>query len=219
MTKNQPLVQAFINIHTALRTDLKKLEATVYRKGQLSNQDVQGLKNWFDYYWEHLEMHHTGEDTYFYPKIASFDPNLMPQLDALTEEHHQMDDLAARIKAAFARLPQLPAGAERNSQVRQFAELISALNTTLVNHLVIEEQILFASIQAHISLEEQTAIDKEFVKKNSLKTLAGLVPWLLDNMQPEMAAEMKRNGPLLLKFMYYTFWLKQYNKRLASFGV
>ncbi|MBN9388338.1 MAG: hemerythrin domain-containing protein [Chloroflexi bacterium] len=219
MNQRQPLVQAFINIHTALRNDLKKLDTTVQRKTHLTNQETARLQNWFNFYWENLEDHHLGEDNHFYPLIARYDPSFMPSMDQLTEEHHQISGLANKIKANFERLPLLPDGFEREMTNRQLAEQFSALNTTLVNHLAVEETILFASIEAHIPVEEQTAIDKAYVKRKSFKQMALFVPWYMENLSEEQQERLKSNAPWIMKFLYYNFWLKKYNKLTASFQV
>jgi hemerythrin-like domain-containing protein len=219
MSPRQPLVQAFINIHTALRNDLKKLDATVQRKGRMSNLEATRLLNWFNFYWEYLEDHHQGEDNHFYPLIAKFDPSFLPRMDQLTAEHHELNELAAKIKATFTRLPLLPAGAEREATNRQAVELVAAINTSLVNHLAIEETILFASIEAHIPVAEQTAIDKAYVKRKSFKQMALFIPWYMDNLNEEQQEALKSNAPWVMKFLYYNFWLKKYNKLTASFQV
>lgn len=219
MSPKQPLVQAFINIHTALRNDLKKLDAAVQRKGHMSNLEATRLKNWFDFYWEHLEDHHKGEDNHFYPLIAKYDPSFLPSMDQLTAEHHELTDLAGKIKATFSRLPLLPAGSERDTTNRQALELVSAINTSLNNHLAIEEAILFKSIETHIPVPDQTTIDKNYVKGKPLKQMALFVPWYMDNLSVEQQDVLKANAPWLMKFMYYNFWLKKYNKLTASFQV
>ena len=219
MTNRQPLVQAFINIHTALRSDLKKMDTTVQRKGRLNNKQVAGLQNWFNFYWEHLEDHHKGEDNHFYLIIGQHDPSFLPRMEQLTAEHHDLTNLADQIKATFARLPQLPEGAARDTLNRQLAELFSAINNSLVNHLAIEEAILFPSIENNIPVAEQTAIDKAYAKKKPFKQLALFVPWYMTNLTQEQQDSITAKAPWIMKFLYYNFWLKKYNKLTATFQV
>jgi hemerythrin-like domain-containing protein len=219
MYEKQPLIQAFINIHSALRAGLTTLDTTVQRRGRFSNQDLERLQKWFEFYWHKLEMHHHGEDTYFYLEIGKYDAAFLPEMEKLTAEHHELTGLADKIKAAFVRLPQLPADSERDSLNQQFVELISTLNKTLVNHLAVEEAILFPSIAANIPVAAQEAIDQKYAKSHSFNYLANFVPWYMAHLPQQRQAEMAKNAPWIMKFLYYNFWLKKYNRLVASFQI
>ena len=158
------------------------------------------------------------ESTLFVAKKEKAKPKTSTR-KASPEEHHELTGLADKIKAALTRLTQLPAGAERDTLNRQISELFSAINTSLVNHLAIEEAILFPSIEANMPVEEQIAIDKAYVKGKPFKQMALFVPWYMTNLTQEQQDAVKAKSPLILKFLYYAFWLKKYNRMAASFQV
>lgn len=215
----QPLVQSFIGIHTALRNDLKALDSAIQRREFLNIQDLERLNKWFEFYWNQLGSHHHGEDTYFYPAIGKYDTSFLPEVEKLTAQHHELDHLADELKATYVRLSGLRSGSERDSLTQQYARLISTLYTSLDSHLTHEEALLFPSIATHIPASEQKVIDENYLKKLSKKELAITAPWLLANISSAQKEEIYKSAPWIMRFLYNFSWKKKYEALVATFQI
>lgn len=215
--QDQPLIQSFINVHTALRTDLKTLDSTLKQRGKLNKQELDRANRWFEFYWTQLSAHHLGEDTYFYPAIGSYDASFIPQIELLTGQHHELDRLTEELRATYQQASQLQDGPELTKLSARFADLIAAMNAHLDSHLAHEEGILYPSISKNIPAKAQDDIDQAYIKKVPMKELSLLAPWLLANMTHQQALEMRGKVPWIIRFLNDKFWNRKYKALVATF--
>jgi hemerythrin-like domain-containing protein len=214
---DHPLIQSFTNVHTALRNDLKTLDSTLKRRGKLNKPELERANRWFEFYWTQLAAHHHGEDTYFYPAISKYDANFLPEIELLTQQHHELDHLTEELRATYSRAAQLQDGAELASLAARYAGLIAAMHTCLDLHLAHEEDVLYASISKNIPEKEQADIDQTYIKKVPMKELSLLAPWLMANMTHQQALEMRGKVPWFIRFLNDKFWNPKYKALVATF--
>lgn len=124
--------------HHAFRRDMARFVRAVaeIKAGDASRADAV-RDEWEKSYRQALHGHHTMEDSHIFPDIRAKHPALASALDALTEQHHQIDPLLEKSGEAFADLAH-PEKAEA---------VLDELKTLLDQHLAFEEAEITPSLR------------------------------------------------------------------------
>ncbi|HEY0449510.1 LLM class flavin-dependent oxidoreductase [Actinophytocola sp.] len=143
--------QHLIEIHDHLRGELDRVRGLVRQvmEGSLDvgaarseiNEMTMRQNNWTlgafcESYCRFVTMHHSLEDTSFFPQIRRADPRLAPVLDRLKEEHHVIHDVLNRVDAALVATVSDPNG------ILELSDAVDLLTDTLLSHLSYEEREL-----------------------------------------------------------------------------
>lgn len=143
-------VQELLWIHGILRQDLEVVrrlavdvaegrapeEVQVEVANLQTNSPLWRLKAGCLYYCRFVHMHHTLEDTHFFPALRRTNPALEPVVDKLEADHRRVADLCDEVGAAARELTREDTPAVRASVV----EALNALRDSLLAHLAYEEE-------------------------------------------------------------------------------
>lgn len=143
--------QHLIEVHDHLRGELERVRELVRQvaEGVLDvgaarseiNEMTMRQNNWTlgafcESYCRFVTVHHTLEDTSFFPRIRRADPRMAPVLDRLSAEHQVIHEVLDGVDAALVALVRDPAG------IAELGDAVDLLTDTLFSHLSYEEREL-----------------------------------------------------------------------------
>ncbi|WP_406832946.1 LLM class flavin-dependent oxidoreductase [Pedococcus sp. KACC 23699] len=150
--------QHLVDVHDHLRGELERLrdvveqvaagEVDAGRARNIINELTMRQNNWTlgaycASYCRVVTGHHTLEDRSVFPHLRHSDPQLVPVIDRLEQEHHVIHDVLERVDHA---LVQMVSGEKGTSVVREAVDLLGA---TLLSHLSYEERELIPALSRH----------------------------------------------------------------------
>jgi alkanesulfonate monooxygenase SsuD/methylene tetrahydromethanopterin reductase-like flavin-dependent oxidoreductase (luciferase family) len=151
--------QHLVDVHNHLRAELEQLRDIV-RQVAAGTADPAAARsfitrmtirqnNWTlgtfcESYCRVVAQHHTLEDHSIFPHLRAREPELVPVLDRLREEHEAIADLLERVDRA---LVTLVAGDEQGMEAVQGA--IDLLTDALLSHFAYEERELVGPLDRH----------------------------------------------------------------------
>ncbi|MGW5465504.1 hemerythrin domain-containing protein [Streptomyces sp. NPDC003996] len=108
---------------------------------------LRALAQLRDFLVVNLRHHHETEDHDLWPQILSAAPDAAQGLDALTDEHHELDEALDRLAAVA-----VTDGPGSDEVIRsELHAAADAVRDVVHRHLDHEEPILFPALRAHIS--------------------------------------------------------------------
>ncbi|MFI9837383.1 LLM class flavin-dependent oxidoreductase [Nonomuraea sp. NPDC051941] len=140
-----------IDVHDHLRAELAQLRDLIDQvaSGAIDagtarshiNTMTMRQNNWTlgaycESYCRLVTMHHTAEDTMFFPHLRRTEPALAPVLDRLQEEHHAIHKIIERVDRALVSFVGDPDG------LGHLRETVDLLTDSLLSHLSYEEREL-----------------------------------------------------------------------------
>jgi hemerythrin-like domain-containing protein len=135
-----------IAVHTVMRRGTDLVVTALSRLASGSTGDVTAQIATARWLVEFIHHHHTSEDELFWPVLREIFPDRVAVLDALTEEHHALDDALAALSEA---IDDFAAGRTLTGEDRTAA----AVGIAAVKALPAAEKIR-GSLAAHLDAEE-----------------------------------------------------------------
>lgn len=210
------VLDGYIYMHRAIRNDIRQLAAASQRITPAHPEDAAKLEKWFAFFWEVVEVHHTGEDNEFFPTLLQRVPEAGNEMDVLTENHEELHGLVEEIGITLKQLQNLQEAAAWNKNCQHLVYLASRFEREMSDHLDREEQVVIPAVARYFSTEEQLAFEKN-LKHPPLKLLSLLVPWVFSGLSEEEQAKGIKTLPLPMRIMYKLSWKKKYEKFTAVF--
>lgn len=210
------VLDAYIYIHRAIRSDTTNLAAASRRLNPVNPEDAAKLQKWFNFFWEMVEVHHTGEDDVVFPTIKQRVPETEYEMEVLEEDHVGLHHLVEEIEATLKKLQTVEDRVEREKSQQYLVSLTTRFEDGMKDHLSREESIVITTMARHFSPEEQHAMEKN-LKKPSLKHMALLVPWIYSALNEEERATGLKLLPLPMRWLFKLSWQKKYEKFTAVF--
>lgn len=162
-------------MHHAFRRDLAAFSAAAKATPSHDRATWRALAERWELFSTVLHHHHTGEDTGLWPLLTErSDMAGRVTLEAMEEEHGEIDPLLSSCAEGFARL------AERDDDDARAALAVRLVATTerLGKHLEHEETEAIVLVQQHLTEEDWQALEKEHFRAGlSPKDLFRMVPW------------------------------------------
>jgi len=206
--EQRPDVSRFLMTHSAMRTCFAHVAATAAKlePGPPSAADRPRT----DALEQHLAMllwvlkgHHEGEDEDVWPSLERYAPEAKPILAELEAEHVHLDAL-------------ISAAADTSVPLRERADVLSELQSTVNVHLDKEEAGVVPLILEKMPVEEWERLEKTAqVKSRAQKQyMPYIVGWLFDSLPVEVRAEAFKSAPLLLRVLWKVSWRKKYEEQM-----
>ncbi|HKY16384.1 MAG TPA: hemerythrin domain-containing protein [Microthrixaceae bacterium] len=208
-TNLSPQLYGYASMHDAITRDCARLESTL---GHLVPGDPSvgaRLVRWFDRFEAVIVHHHGGEDDLVFPLLVERDPSFDPE--ALTVDHHILDDTMEKLRAGLAALATDANGAARAHSLRAATDL----RTLMADHLDREEAAVFPRMLEFVSAEEHAEIELQLRKGLKFSTLTFGLPWILDEADPDIATHIRADLPFPLLVLNTLRWDRSY-RRLAA---
>ena len=140
-------LRSLVFVHTALRNELNDLANLAHAVARSEN-DIEVLKERFDWATYALHYHAAGEDAALFPAIEAKHPGVAMTFD----DDHQTDD------ALVAEMKQLLEATNAQDNLSRIARLADQLADRASLHMDKEERLLVPFVEEHFSMEEQGAI-------------------------------------------------------------
>ncbi len=202
--------------HDALRRDLTRL-AHVTARADLADPARQAfIAAGWDLFKRQLHTHHTAEDDVIWPALRprlAHSDSARSVLDAMEEEHTQIDPLLATVDRAFAQ----PA----ESGDDRLADKVDVLTGALTCHLQHEEQDALPLIGVALTAAEWRRVGFRIARRNGLSRGGEMFAWMLDTPDStaspgpgsgSSAASTLRALPPPLRLLYRAVWKPRYEK-------
>ncbi|MDQ3466057.1 MAG: hemerythrin domain-containing protein [Actinomycetota bacterium] len=191
-------------IHDALRRDAAHLARAVERQ----DMDDPARREAFLIGWEvfkrQLRHHHEGEDLNLWPLIRTYLPARDEEnalLNVMEEEHERIDPLITDVDTAL-----------RNSDSGWLAEATVTFRQELLAHLEHEERDAVPLMEAVLTPQDWKAFSRTQRKDAGVKGAREFFPYILDEADPERAAQVTRLLPPPLRILVRRAWQPRYAK-------
>ncbi len=200
-----------IAAHDAFRRDLVSL-ARAAGFADLSDPARQtSVSSGWTVFKRQLHVHHTAEDEVIWPVLRerlAHSENALSVLDAMEDEHEQIDPLLAAVDGAFG-----PRAADGSGAVGadRLTDAVDALVTALTGHLVHEERDALPLIGMSLSTAEWKAVGRQIARKN-LSNGPEMFAWMLAGARPDCAAATLAEVPPPVRLLYRGIWKPRYAK-------
>jgi hemerythrin-like domain-containing protein len=169
-------LQTMYVMHHGFRRDLRRFAEAVRRTPLTERATWVLLRERWELFAEVLHHHHSGEDAGIWPWLRErCDAEHLAMLDAMEEEHGEIDPLLEACAAGFRRLAET---ADENARAALAVRVVAARDS-LGRHLAHEETEAIALIQALMTQEEWLELDATHFKDDSitLGKVVRIVPW------------------------------------------
>lgn len=180
-------------MHHAFRRDLRLFGAAVAATPVGDRRTWRALHGRWRRFARVLHHHHAGEDEVLWPLLltrvdAVDDRAGRAALQAMEDEHTEIDPLLAGCAAGFARL-----AAEPDEDARAaLAVRVAATTERLGHHLGHEESDAMTLLQAHLTPTEWDGLHPAFAKHYSIRDTVFAVTWVLDGLPEDQRQTVLR---------------------------
>jgi Hemerythrin HHE cation binding domain len=189
--------------HAAFRRDLTRLaRATATRPSDPARQAA--IQAGWQTFKRQLHLHHTAEDTIIWPALRqrlSHSDHAQSVLDAMEEEHTEIDPLLAAVDAQFAE----PDGSS-------LGDATGALTSSLTAHLTHEERDGLPLIGVALTAAEWRAAGFKIARSNGLSDAGEMFAWLADGADKDEAKATIATLPPPVRVLYRAIWNPRYQR-------
>jgi hemerythrin-like domain-containing protein len=168
-------LRSLVFVHTALRNELNEFAHLAHAVARSEN-DIEALKERFDWATYALHYHAAGEDAALFPAIEAKYPGVAMTFD----DDHQTDD------ALVAEMKQLLEGTNAQNNLSRIARLADQLADRASLHMDKEERLLVPFVEEHFSMEEQGAILGGMMQAFPPEFMAKGVPWIFSHLDESL---------------------------------
>jgi hemerythrin-like domain-containing protein len=189
-------------VHDAFRRDLQVLERLTSSPDDDPRLVLREAVGW-ELFKRHLRVHHTSEDVALWPAMERLLAGREPELElmaAMEAEHSVIDPLLAGVDAALT---------DRDGGPDRLGAAVAALSSALQGHLGHEERDALPLIDATLPEGEWSAVGQEHAERIG-DGASRYLPWVLDDLDPAMAARLLGGFPAPLVQAYETEWRPAY---------
>lgn len=178
-------------MHHAFRRDLARFADAVAATPVEDRATWTALAARWDRFFEILHHHHEAEDLLIWPFLMQrADAEEQQTLEAMEDEHSQIDPLLTAVAEGFAALAgdRVPAGAE---DLRAALKVrMAATRDLLARHLAHEETDAIAILQRHTTEETWKAIEEQIGKRKSPVPISYMVGWCAEGVPARQLDEV-----------------------------
>ena len=189
-------------VHDAFRRDLAVLERLTSSSDDDPRVVLRAAVGW-ELFKRHLHVHHTSEDAALWPAMERLLVGREPELAlmaAMEAEHAVIDPLLAGVDSALA---------DRDGGPDRLGAAVAELSSALQGHLGHEERDALPLIDATLPEAEWATFGQEHGKRIG-DGASRYLPWVLDDVDPAVAARILGGLPRSLVETYETEWRPAY---------
>jgi hemerythrin-like domain-containing protein len=181
-------------VHQSLRIDAARLDVTV---ATLDADDepsrLPAIRGFFEHYRGQLLMHHSHEDSLFFPALAAKVGTDTIRLGQLTDQHQALDTALQAVGDGLAALAgnttEFPAGRSVVSEsLATMAELLDA-------HLTLEEDTVLPLYESQIPVAEHKQLETKARQAAPRAKTQFLIPWVVAHATPQQRKALFKSTP------------------------
>jgi iron-sulfur cluster repair protein YtfE (RIC family) len=199
--------------HHAFRRDLVSLGRAT--KDRQTKDRQQSVTAGWEVFKRQLLLHHTAEDTFIWPALRTrfaTSESALSVLDAMEEEHQQIDPLLAAVDDAFARRREDGPDSDDWPGVDRLADVTDVLVSTLTRHLDHEERDGLPLIAAGLTAAQWRGVGRKIARSNGLSGGSEMFAWMLSGAEPAEVRQAIGQLPPPLRVLYRAIWAPRYAK-------
>ncbi|NYS21465.1 hemerythrin domain-containing protein [Streptomyces sp. SJ1-7] len=179
-------------VHAMLRRELAELPEYVMNVGEGDGRRAEIVANHIDFVVRILHVHHEGEDTLVWPKLAERAPSdTAPVLTAMQAEHAGIDRGLAALTGTAASWRANPDAAHREAVVDALRELWPVVDS----HLSAEEADALVLIDAYLSAPEWSEVGMHGIAHLQPEEFPLFFGMLLHNLDPDLYKVLEATLP------------------------
>ena len=168
-------LRSLVFVHTALRNELNDLANLAHAAAKGEN-NIETLKERFDWATYALHYHAAGEDAALFPAVEAKHPGVAMTFD----DDHQTDD------ALVEEMKQLLEADNAQDNLGRIARLADQLADRASLHMDKEERLLVPFVEEHFSMEEQGAILGGMMQAFPPEFMLKGVPWIFSHLDENL---------------------------------
>ncbi len=191
----------FLGIHRQMRLDTRRYVVAVETATPADREGrLRPLATWAAGFGRELELHHTIEDTHYFPAMSERLPDVAAVLDELSGDHHVVEGILDRWARAAGDLadPAMPFEHARE----EVLVLAVDLRDLLSRHLDIEDELIVPRLPDAFAEAELAELDDRIKRSLPKKGLGFALPWNVAAMPAELRDEMLTTAPWILRALY-----------------
>jgi hypothetical protein len=189
-------------MHYGFRRDLSSFAVAVASTAVQDRRAWRALLRRWSQFARVLHLHHAGEDEILWPLLLervdrAGDPSARRTLEAMEEEHEEIDPLLSGCADGLA---SLAAGGDADTHAALVVRM-TATRERLGHHLGHEESEAMALVQRHLTPAEWDALHPEFGRHYTAQDALFALPWVLHDLPRELrprALAFVGRGPALV---------------------
>jgi hypothetical protein len=195
-----PDLRLYYSLHQAMRVHSARLHDALVDLDPADRARARDIAWWYEGFKGELVLHHTLEDTAFFPALAARVPTFEHHGDGLAADHVRLDEVIHRLERAIGSMA-APDGSQ--AAARQLAiEAAAELRDLLRDHLEVEDADILPLFERHMPAEEYDALHEKAMKSNPPKQLLFTVPWLLCTLSDEERIELLAQVPAAMRVIW-----------------
>jgi iron-sulfur cluster repair protein YtfE (RIC family) len=194
----EPDLSGFLLVHAGFRVEFGRLADAIGTARD--DRHTALIEDQIEFVLSYLHHHHADEDDWVWPLLRSRAPGSVPLLDALEEQHEQID-------------PDLAVAGDRSRPLAERAEALRRLHTALRRHLDDEERDAVPLMRSHISPGEWETHGLEVVRSYDRKRVPTLFGWASGAGSPEMVRRALKDFPPPIRLLFRLHWWPAYRRR------
>lgn len=195
--------------HRALMRDAELLKKISQRVHELTKEELDQLKKWYDFFWNMMEAHHAAEDDLLFRAVEERLDQPSEVIEVMEVEHNRIQFLIDELKRILGELGRNGSSASLNSQFQSNAvELLKVFRS----HITKEEKYIFEKMSALFTEREQLKIEQEVKRKAPVRYLSYMIPWLSDSLSQEENKILDQSLPAMARIMNRWFWKEKYRR-------
>jgi hemerythrin-like domain-containing protein len=189
-------VRDYLAIHGGIRRVTRALTLATADDLILDDRRANALRSYWEGYATDLHMHHTAEDTVFFPALVDRDPSVAPTIARMDAEHTDLDHLIAIGHDAF---DMLCAGRDTAGA----HAVMVRLEALMTAHLDVEDRELVPRFAELFDQEEYEAMHQRAIRQpTTRKQLAFVVPFIAMWSDAEAWERLWASAPLPMRLLY-----------------
>jgi hemerythrin-like domain-containing protein len=186
-------------IHRALRVAPRRMAAAASSLVAGDRTRATALQRYWHGYAGEVLVHHTVEDDIFFPKLAERVAVPADHLARVEVDHHHLDELMDRCRAAFGRLAASPDALAAAEAAAALVELADHMD----EHLAFEDSDLLPLFERHFTEEEYRALHEAALKLVGLgRQAAFTVPFVMHWATPAEQQVLIGDAPLPFRLLW-----------------
>jgi hemerythrin-like domain-containing protein len=182
-------------IHQALRVDADRLVAATAAVRPDNAHRLGGLQAFFDEYREQLCLHHSHEDTIFFPALhAVLEADRVPFAE-LAGQHEALDCDLKAIRGGLASMTTTPGDVATHHT--DLVDAVSDMAAHLGAHLTMEEVTVLPLIESTFLPATYKQLEAQARKLTPRRRAQFLIPWLIAHSTPDQEKALFKSAPPL----------------------
>lgn len=204
-------LRLFAAMHDAMRRDAGRLDRAIPTLA--SPREAERLRAWWQRYAGVIVHHHQREDELVWPALEQRAASFVTSQAPLHDDHHALDRVMDTVDAALSTL--CDDRVDFESARTAAADAAGAFRALLVDHLAREEALAFPLLAQTYTAEEYDALEQRMRKGTSLRAIGFEVAWVLDDVDPRLAALADEVLPAIMRVLLRFSWKPSY-ERIAA---